>query len=78
MCIGTKGGNVVKARSGIRVVQQSRWSLGAIQNIVGIPGNRCPLPGDEANADDIERTENPHDYDPADVLDYRGRCSSSN
>ena len=54
MFIGTKSGNVVKARSAVRVVEQSRWSLSAIQNIVGIPGDRCQLPGDEANVDDIE------------------------
>ena len=69
MFIGTKGGNVVEAPSAIRVVEQSQWSPSAIQNIVGTPGNRCPLPGDKANADDIEGTENPHDYDPADVPD---------
>ena len=43
--------------------------MSAIQNILGIPGNRCPLPGDEANVDDIEGAEISHDYDPADVPD---------
>ena len=51
------------------MVEQSQWSLSAIQIIVGTPGNRCSLPGDEANVDDIEGTENPHYYDPTDVPD---------
>lgn len=67
--IGTKNGNVSKARSAVRVVEPSRWNLLAVQNLVGIPGDRCPVPNDDLNADDVEATENPHDYDPADIPD---------
>ena len=77
MFIGTKGGNVVNARSAVRVVEPSRWSLSAMQNIVGTPGNRCPLPGDKANTDDIEGTENPHDYDPSDVPDTEAAAQAA-
>ena len=62
MYIGTKCGNVVKARSAVRVVERSKRALIAIQHVSGTPNNLRPAPDDERlTADDTEGVANPHD-----------------
>ena len=60
--IGTRNGNVLKARSCVRVVEPSRWDRSAIERIVGVPGAMNPGESDEVLPDDVEGAENPHDF----------------
>ena len=60
--IGTRHGNVLRARSCVRVVEPSRWDRSAIDKIVGVPGAMNPGESDEILPDDVEGAESPHDF----------------
>ena len=57
--VGLQNGNVLKARSVVRVIRASRWSADMVFKIQGTPSRLCPL-GDEDVHPDIEELENPH------------------
>ena len=63
--VGIHNGNVLKVRSVVRVVEGSRWSKTAVLKVLGIPGALKPVDDDNLTADDIEATENPHDFEPS-------------
>ena len=65
--VGTSNGNVVKTRSIVRVVETARWKRAAVERVVGTPADMKPVVDDEPTADDIEGSENPHEFDPKDV-----------
>ena len=47
-----------------RVVEGSRWNLDLIKKIVGVPRARKVKPDNSLSADDIEKSESLHDFDP--------------
>ena len=65
--IGLKNGNVIRARSTVRVVQRSRWDANAVLGVTGTPADPTPTPDEELTPDDIEASEAPHDFDASDV-----------
>ena len=73
--VGIRNGNVVRARSCVRVVEPVRWDKLAIKRVRGVPG--CPkfTEDGEPTADDIERSDNPHDF-AAEELDGNWRKSA--
>ena len=72
--VATKAGNVVKARSVVRVVPASRWSLEAITAIRGTPSTPCPNGPEDINPDieALERPEVDADEDLRDKVDQEG------
>lgn len=67
--VGARNGNVLKARSCVRVVEPSRWDRDALDRIVGIPGAVKPAEDGEPTPDDVEGVDNPqvfaeHEVDP--------------
>ena len=65
--IGTKKGNVRKARTAVRIVEGSRWDRDAVLRVAGVPGELTPNPDGALSTDDIEGSELPHEFDPTDV-----------
>ena len=60
--IGLRNGNVIKARSTVRIVQRSRWDARAVLGVTGTSADMIPTPDDELSPDDIEASEAPHDF----------------
>ena len=52
--IGIKNGNVVRARSTTRVVEESKWSKELVLGVRGVPSSLQPTPDGTLSADDIE------------------------
>lgn len=75
--VAVKNGNVRKARSGVRVIETSRWYASLVQRVVGTPGDMTPTPDGQLTADDIERSENPQEFDPRDVEPEGGPAPST-
>lgn len=65
--VANKKRNAAKVQSVVRVVEAHRWDKKAIENIRGTPGDMQPAPDDSPTADDVERTESPHDYERREV-----------
>ena len=60
--IGLRNGNVIRARSTVRIVARSRWDASAVLGVIGTPADPMPTADDELTADDIEASEVPHDF----------------
>ena len=65
--VGVRNGNARKTRSVCRVVAEERWSRDAIQRVLATPSELRPVDDNEVGADDIEISENPHDYSARDA-----------
>ena len=65
--IGIPNGNILKARSAVRVIEESRWSKDAIQKIIGSPDDMHPVDDNNPTADEVESSERPHDFDVPEV-----------
>ena len=65
--MGINNGNVIKARSMVRVVEESRWKKEVIQRIQGTPADMKPVVDDHPTADEIEGAENPHEFNQEDI-----------
>ena len=65
--VGTGNGNVIKARSAVRLVENARWSLESIQKIIGTPDDMAPVEDNSPTPDQIEKDEAPHDFNPVDA-----------
>ena len=57
--VSLRNGNVIKARSVVRVILASRWSSEQIMKVQGTPSKLCPT-GDEDILPEIEQMEEPH------------------
>ena len=60
-------GNVIKARSTTRVVQESKWSAKLVLGIAGTPADLRLTADEELTADEVESSEAPHEFDRAEV-----------
>ena len=67
MYIGVKNGDARKTCSVCRVVAKERWSRNAVQRVLETPSELRPVADNEVGADDIESSENPHDYSARDA-----------
>ena len=65
---GLKNGNVVRARSITRVVEEARWSKELVLGVVGIPSHMKHVEDGAPTDDEVERQEAPHDFD-ADLVE---------
>ena len=63
--IGLRNGNVIRARSTVRIVARSRWDSASVLGIKGTPAEPMPTADEELSADDIEASEAPHDFSEA-------------
>ena len=60
--VAASGGNVIKARAAVRVVEPSRWSKAALEGIKGTP--MCFRPQQSSDSDaHLEESASPHAHD---------------
>ena len=62
--IGLKNGNVVRARSITRVVEEARWCKTLVLGVIGTPSQMKHIEDGMLTDDEVEEQEAPHDYDP--------------
>ena len=74
--VGVVNGNVIKARSAVRVVEKTRWDRVAVEKIQGTPGDMLPVDDDTFTADDVEGAEAAHEFDADDLPGPQGEPSS--
>ena len=65
--VGKRNGNVAKVRSVVQVIDAHKWNKTSIENVQGTPGDMQPVPDESPTADDLERTELPHEYEGREV-----------
>ena len=65
--IGLSTGNVVKSRSIVRVVNESRWNSGLVLGITGTPMKPNPSSDGQQDAEWVEESAKPHEHVELDV-----------